>query len=234
MIVTKKIKAQLLEEADWKCEYCGKALDEYTAMVDHKIPPSKGGSSERENLAIACPKCNIMKADRLLESISKPVESAAKLWIHAFLKSPKTTVAISLFSLVFAAVAIFLAETQRQEELESELSQNPDFRAQIEELSETEETLQQLLRFVSQQKDKIEGYEKSIEDLETEKQKLEPLVNADRAKVEAFFRAQEERAQEKVFQERYIGFGLGVLASFVASFLLFIGRYFIAKRMQRS
>jgi hypothetical protein len=70
--------------------------------------------------------------------------------------------------------------------------------------------------------------------LETEKQKLEPLVNADRAKVEAFFRAQEERAQEKVFQERYIGFGLGVLASFVASFLLFIGRYFIAKRMQRS
>jgi alkylated DNA repair dioxygenase AlkB len=135
---------------------------------------------------------------------------------------------------VFAAVAIFLAETQRQEELESELSQNPDFRAQIEELSETEETLQQLLRFVSQQKDKIEGYEKSIEDLETEKQKLEPLVNADRAKVEAFFRAQEERAQEKVFQERYIGFGLGVLASFVASFLLFIGRYFIAKRMQRS
>lgn len=33
--------------------------------IEHIIPRSKGGSSELGNLALACPSCNLHKADRL-------------------------------------------------------------------------------------------------------------------------------------------------------------------------
>ncbi|OCL96492.1 HNH endonuclease [Aliarcobacter thereius] len=68
MRVPKKIKEQLLKQAKGKCEYCGIELYERTAMVDHKIPLSKGGSSDIENLAICCQKCNILRQTKYLEA----------------------------------------------------------------------------------------------------------------------------------------------------------------------
>ncbi|WP_321311503.1 HNH endonuclease signature motif containing protein [Halarcobacter sp.] len=235
MRVTKKIKEQLLKQAEGKCEYCGIELDERTAMVDHKIPLSQGGSSDIENLAISCPKCNILKADKILGSISNPVvESAAKLWIHAFLKSPKITSISSIVSVIAVVLTIYQTEIIRKEKLEAKLSENLDFKSQIKELSETEKSLKTLLTFVSSQKQKVIIYEQNIQQLENEKQKLEPLVNADKATVEALFKVQEERAKENANKERWIGFGLGILASIIASFVMVIGRYFFVSRQENS
>lgn len=36
-----------------------------TFHIEHVIPRSRGGSSEPQNLALACPGCNLHKADRL-------------------------------------------------------------------------------------------------------------------------------------------------------------------------
>lgn len=235
MRVTKKIKDQLLQQAEGKCEYCGVKVNEKTAMIDHKIPLSKGGTSTIENLAIACPKCNILKADRIFGSISNPVvESAAKLWLQAFIKSPRITVVASLIVSSLTIFSLYMIGITQKSSIENQLSKNLEFKTQIQQLDETERNLKELLKFVDTQKVKVTQYELNIQKLEKEKQNLEPLVNADKAMVEALFKAQEIRAQENASKERWIGFGLGIVASIVASFCMVIVRYFFTVKRKIS
>jgi hypothetical protein len=53
--------------AGGRCEYCGmhQALQGATFHVEHIVPGSRGGTSDRENLAWACPSCNLHKSDRI-------------------------------------------------------------------------------------------------------------------------------------------------------------------------
>jgi hypothetical protein len=225
--VAKKIKEQLLKAANNKCEYCGIEVNEYTAMIDHKIPLRAGGTSGPENLAIACRNCNILKADKILGSLSNPVvESAAKLWIRAYLKSPIATAIISIAVGAVGSLLVYQGDQQRKTKINAELSKNSDFTAQIQQLNDTEKSIKTLLAFVNTQKDRVMQNEKSIQQLESEKQRLAPLVSADKATVDALFKAQEERARESASQERWIGFGLGILASMIASFIIVIGKFF--------
>ncbi len=50
----------LISAQNSKCYYCDDDLDGQF-HVDHKIPVSRGGSSDKENLAITCPHCNRSK-----------------------------------------------------------------------------------------------------------------------------------------------------------------------------
>ncbi|MBM3992634.1 MAG: HNH endonuclease [Planctomycetes bacterium] len=52
--------------ADQRCEYCRmhQSLQGATFHVEHIVPQSAGGTSDPENLAIACPSCNLQKSDR--------------------------------------------------------------------------------------------------------------------------------------------------------------------------
>jgi hypothetical protein len=56
--------------AGTRCKYCRmhQALQGATFHVEHIIPTSQGGPSELDNLAWACPGCNLRKADRILVS----------------------------------------------------------------------------------------------------------------------------------------------------------------------
>ena len=47
------------------CRYCGSLA--YPISVDHVIPLSRGGSSDPDNLAVACLNCNIKKGPRTPE-----------------------------------------------------------------------------------------------------------------------------------------------------------------------
>lgn len=227
MRYTKKIKDELYQEANGQCEYCGSEISPEAAMIDHIVPIKDGGTSTVDNLLIACPKCNILKADKILGSISNPaVESAAKLWIHAYIKSPVITVIVSLLSVVIGGVSIYQSEANRQAAIEAELSKNLEFKSQLSQLDETEKSLRTLLEFVESQRLSVTQRETAIQKLESEKQKLEPLVNADKETVEALFKVQEERAQKNANTERWIGFGLGILASVIASFFMVLGKYF--------
>ena len=127
---------------------------------------------------------------------------------------------------------IYSYEVQRNEKIEIELSKNLDFKTKIQELSDTEKNLKTLLEFVSTQKNKITAYESSINQLEKQKQNLEPLVNADKKTVEALFKSQEQRAKNNASQERWVGFGLGILASIIASFVMVIGKFFLVSRRE--
>lgn len=55
------------QRAHDRCEYCRmhQSLQVATFHIEHIIPTSVGGTSSSENLALACPACNLHKASRL-------------------------------------------------------------------------------------------------------------------------------------------------------------------------
>ena len=235
MRITRALRKQVFDEADWKCEYCGTKLDEFNGAIDHKHPKSKGGSNERDNLAAACRKCNILKADKLLEAFSTPIaKQAAEAWIHAYIKSPKLTGIISGVIAIIGMVLAIYFNQQAELKREEKLAQNLNFKSQIEQLDQTENSLKQLLTFIEIQKHQVTENQSSLKTLAEEKSKLEPLVHADKKVVEALFSAQEARAKESATRERWIGFGLGVAASIIASIVLMIAQYFFRVRGESS
>jgi len=61
----------------WRCAYCGCALTTETVTVDHKIPLSRGGGSDIENIAPACKSCNSSKCDRTSKEYKVALELCA-------------------------------------------------------------------------------------------------------------------------------------------------------------
>ena len=57
---------QVEERAGGRCEYCRmhQALQGATFHVEHVRPRAEGGSDDLDNLAWACPGCNLKKSDR--------------------------------------------------------------------------------------------------------------------------------------------------------------------------
>lgn len=60
---TKKVLA-VARRHGFQCAYCSCELDEETFTVDHKVPVSKGGTDDLENLVPACRSCNSSKGAR--------------------------------------------------------------------------------------------------------------------------------------------------------------------------
>lgn len=56
------------------------SLQGATFHVEHVIPRVRGGSSELDNLALACPSCNLHKADRVSSALDQ--DSAAIALFH--------------------------------------------------------------------------------------------------------------------------------------------------------
>ncbi len=48
---------------DYTCTYCGHRGTSASLEVDHRIPVSRGGSDDAENLTTACRQCNREKGD---------------------------------------------------------------------------------------------------------------------------------------------------------------------------
>ncbi len=62
--IPSKLREEIAIEADYRCGYC-RTPEELTASrfhIEHIIPLSAGGTSERDNLWLACPLCNGFKA----------------------------------------------------------------------------------------------------------------------------------------------------------------------------
>lgn len=62
-----EIQREVERRAEQRCEYCcmHQALQGATFHVEHVIPRSRGGETDLDNLAWACPGCNLHKADRV-------------------------------------------------------------------------------------------------------------------------------------------------------------------------
>lgn len=229
--ITKKLRQQIFEEENWKCAYCGKDIDESNGSIDHIVPLSRGGSDDRDNLTASCRQCNMQKADKIIEAFSNPIaKQAAAAWIHAYIKSPKVTIVASLIMVILSTFFAVYTDQQARRERDNKLSADLAFTSQIAKLNETEDSLKALLEFIRLQRSQMIESQGTINSLKEEKNKLAPLVDADRKVVEALFSAQEIRAQEAANSERWIGFVLGVGASIIASIILMIAQFLIGVR----
>jgi hypothetical protein len=81
-IVPEQLRALILRRADNRCEYCQlpAQLQVGGFQVDHILPRSRGGQTEVDNLAWACPHCNAHK------------------WAHIVGVDPQSNQAVTLFN----------------------------------------------------------------------------------------------------------------------------------------
>lgn len=64
--IPKEARARVADQARHRCGYC-QTQEEVVGMpleIEHIIPLAAGGDSNEENLWLACPRCNLHKADR--------------------------------------------------------------------------------------------------------------------------------------------------------------------------
>lgn len=67
-----QVRAQLLEEWDWKCAYCEKNLTWKTSQIDHAIPRCQEGTDHIANLHISCARCNASKGGKSVGQWTDP------------------------------------------------------------------------------------------------------------------------------------------------------------------
>ncbi|MFV3405863.1 hypothetical protein ACNFIC_18225 [Pseudomonas sp. NY15463] len=151
------------------------------------------------------------------------------LWIHFFKIRPKTTVLATIALFAVITVIIITALRIDEEKRNQKLMGSDNYQTQINQLNATEKNIQDLLAFVKSQKNSLRETEETLLTLKSEQEKLRPLVETDRATVEAVLRAQEERAGTNIWKERLIGFLLGVFGSIVASIIWMIALILLKK-----
>jgi hypothetical protein len=67
MSVPEELSRAVRARAEARWQYCvmHESLQGATFHIEHVVPQCKGGSSDLENLALACPGCNLRKAGRI-------------------------------------------------------------------------------------------------------------------------------------------------------------------------
>ncbi len=60
-----KTKVRVVRRDNYTCQHCGKHLLDNEVEFDHRIPISRGGSSDEHNLRLTCHDCNQDKSDHV-------------------------------------------------------------------------------------------------------------------------------------------------------------------------
>ena len=64
MSAWKRLRVKIFSRDNYVCQYCGRKTER--PHCDHVVPISRGGKSTQENLATACPTCNLSKGAKTL------------------------------------------------------------------------------------------------------------------------------------------------------------------------
>jgi predicted helicase len=155
------------------------------------------------------------------------------LWKMAYEKFPRATLILTIVVVIGAGLGIFIGvreERQRDQELARRRLENLSYSQQLESLNNVQSSLNNLIAFVEMQKVTLKESEDLVNSLKTEREKLKPVVQADRKTVDALLALQSERIAQNASRERWYGFGLGVLSSILASFILSLIAYVIRRR----
>ena len=200
-----------------RCAGCGVEMEPSELHIRHVVARSEGGTGEPSNLQLLCPNCSLLKTAQALSSVSNFGAFVAEAWAKAFRLAPKITTGLSALAAVAGALLAVVLGDWNNKNLASPPAAT--FSQQLKVLDQTQASLQNLSQFVARQRSELEAGQRTVEQLQQQRKSLEPLVTADQRVVNALLRVQEERAQKAAAHERLIGFGLGVLASIVASIL---------------
>lgn len=82
MSVSAELEREVRCRARDRCEYCfmHQSLQGATFHVEHIIPRTRGGATQLDNLALACPGCNLGKSDRV--EVEDPVTQRLSSLFH--------------------------------------------------------------------------------------------------------------------------------------------------------
>lgn len=150
-------------------------------------------------------------------------EESIRLWKQVYHRFPRATAITSILALLIGIGGISLIirnEAQKTAEAERKRAENFSYNQQLEALNNVQGSLNNLIQFVELQKGKLKESEDLVNNLKTEQEKLKPVVEADRKTVDAILEFQAQKTQTNVSRERWIGFGLGVLSSILASLIV--------------
>ena len=82
-----RVAIQVWINFDGRCHYCDSGpLDPEIAEIDHRVPISKGGSDDIENLALACRPCNRWKSDYDEMDVIFDLRAIPPIWALAWPK----------------------------------------------------------------------------------------------------------------------------------------------------
>lgn len=154
------------------------------------------------------------------------------IWKRQYDKNPRATVIVTIvFAILIAVFGPYLDEKNKAAR-ESKRQESLSYENQISEMNKMEASLRNLTDFVQAQKTKLKESEDIVAQLRAEQARIKPVVEADRLAIQAVFDLQDERNRGNLWTERLIGFGLGVVASILASFIWSIIGYVISTRFK--
>jgi hypothetical protein len=163
------------------------------------------------------------------------IDGAAELlvreWQKHYNRSPVATVVVTIVAILVGGTAIYVTEQRSAAEREAKRLQSQSYVTQAQLLDETRVNLRALLSFIEDERRNLKASEQALLSLKREHEQLKPLVETDRKTIDALFAAQEARNQAAQSTERWIGFGLGVVSSLVASLLWAVFSY-VRRRSQ--
>lgn len=71
-VLSAELVRQVMEDDDFTCSYCDQRGGKLT--IDHKLPISRGGSDNRDNLCTACHACNCRKGPKTVQEFKNYLE----------------------------------------------------------------------------------------------------------------------------------------------------------------
>jgi len=233
-------EVQYSYELDTECNNCGNDIHlkfevwEYPVGILNMTDEDATGAEIIEsdfNIYHAPPKDEFEQPVKLVKSLlffrfDAFAEAFVDFWVKSYKKSPQPTTIISSLGVIVAitglVVSIYSSEKARMQRFEKPQSYSEQFAL----LKSTEKNLNDLSAFISSKKSEIETTKTLIQDLETKKSELEPIVTANQEIVDAIFLQQRKEIEKTIWVERGISFALGILASLIATLIWhFVGRF---------
>ena len=157
-------------------------------------------------------------------------EKIVHLWLELYARYPRRTVVGSVILLVVLVTGVAAGIRQDRIDQERRRLEASSYQTQAEQLARVEASLLSLSAFVNEQQHKLRESQDVIAALQAEQQRPRPVVEADRRTVQAILQLQQEQTRKGAVRERWIGFGLGILASVIASVLYGIASVFVRRR----
>lgn len=154
-------------------------------------------------------------------------EKLVDLWVSLYKRNRRQTLKFTYAAVVIAVISISVAiymESQSAEVFKP--ASGGGVEEQIALLKETEGNLVRLEAFIGEKQAEIVATQELLKGLERRRAEIEPLLSANQEVVNAMFAYQQQEIAKSAWKERGIGFGLGILASLIASVIWhFVGRF---------
>ena len=93
ILFSDNVRSELVTRQNEKCLYCNKPLFYGYAIIEHKIPLSRGGTNEKDNLAATCFECDFLKGAQTADEFMNP--KTRKRWARTGQKKePKSCIVL--------------------------------------------------------------------------------------------------------------------------------------------